>query len=285
MLQRNVDRFPCLEQKRGSQKRRTILGDTGHELTQAQIEAMVRPIPGDFVVYRLDGRKMKVLYFSDTILTSFSITAEEFRYATKNDALDVVMPADRDYVVSSVYGKPVGPELIHCRFRLMHREKGFFWVHSKSRIIGTMDGHPLILTNYLNASAEAESYSRILDDTSAALCTIDINTMEILYANQAAKNFSQVKSKGVYAGHPCYTYFYQRSEPCADCPMNRLSQQQYEPFERYDEVNGRWYCVDYKRVTWLGHDCLEISASDISEIKTREIKERANSMLFRAAAR
>lgn len=147
-----------------------------HELTQKHIEEMVRPIPGDFVVYLLVGRRMKVLYFSDTILSAFGVTDEEFRYGTRRDALDVVMPSDREAVLATVYGKPVGDELIHCQFRLFHKKKGFFWVHSKSRIIGTMDGNSVILTNYLNASSEAESYSRILDDTTSAFFTVDVAT-------------------------------------------------------------------------------------------------------------
>ena len=258
---------------------------TDRELTLGGIEAMVRPIPGDFVVYLLVGRQMKVLYFSDTILSSFGVTAGEFRAATENDALDVVMPADRDYVLSTVLGKPAGPELIHCRFRLMHREKGFFWVHARSRIIGTMEGSPVVLTNYLNASTEAESYSRILDDTDLALCTVDVNTREILYANQAARTLANAPGGGLYAGHLCHEYFFRRKERCEDCPMAKLALGQRTAFERFEAASGRWYAVNFKRVAWLGHDCLEISADDVTDIKSREAEERANSVLFRAAAR
>ncbi len=257
----------------------------GQELNQEQIEAMVRPIPGDFVVYHLIGRQMKVLYFTDTILSSFGVTAEEFSRATRDDALDVVMPADREYVLATVFGKPAGPELIHCRFRLMHREKGFFWVHSRSRIIGTMDGCPVVLTNYLNASAEAESYSRIMDDTTLAFCTVDARTKEVLYANRAARDFSRVENSAVYAAHPCYEYFFQRREPCEACPMAQLGMGQALSRERYDQDHERWYSVHYKRVSWLGHDCLEISSDDITELKAREMKERANSLVYRMAAR
>jgi len=241
-----------------------------NELTQEQIVKMLQPIPGDFVVYLLTDRKMKVLYFSDSILSSFGVTAEEFRCATEDDALDVVMSADRDKVLSTVFGKPAGPELIQCQFRLMHREKGFFWVHSKSRIIGTMNGCPVILTNYLNASAEAESYSRILEDTSTAFCTVDVNTKEILYANLAARNLSKAENRNIYAGYLCREYFFTGKDQCEECPMEKLAVGQQESIERFDETAGRWFSVDFKRVIWLGHDCLEISANDITEIKTKE---------------
>jgi hypothetical protein len=257
-----------------------------NELTQEQIVKMLQPIPGDFVVYLLTGRKMKVLYFSDSILSSFGVTAEEFRCATEDDALDVVMSADRDKVLSTVFGEPAGPELIQCQFRLMHREKGFFWVHSKSRIIGTMNGCPVILTNYLNASAEAESYSRILEDTSTAFCTVDVNTKEILYANLAARNLSKAENRNIYAGYLCHEYFFTGKDQCEECPMAKLAVGQQESIERFDETAGRWFSVDFKRVVWLGHDCLEISANDITEIKTREMIVKAgNSPKFHQSSR
>ncbi len=256
-----------------------------NELTQKEIEAMVRPIPGDFVVYLLVGRQMKVLYFSKTILSSFDVTAEEFISATKNDALDVVMPADREYVLSTVYGKPVSSDLIHCQFRLMHREKGFFWVHAKSLIVGTLGGCSVILTNYLNASAEAESYSRILDDTAMAYFTVDIATHEILYANKMAKEYSKIQNKNIYAGHTCYDYFFLRTEPCQDCPMANLGMNQSVSKEYHNPADDRWYSMNYKRVTWLGHDCLEISAEDITGSRKREMEEHANSLVYQMAAR
>ena len=249
-------------------------GCTDHELTQEQIEAMVRPVPGDFVVYLLTGRRMKVLFFSDSILSSFGVSADEFRSAVKEDAFNIVMPADRTYVLSSVFGKPVGPDLIHCRFRLMHREKGFFWVHARSRIIGTMNGCSVILSNYLNASTEAESYSRILDDTASAFCTVDLNTNEILYANQAARALARVSRSDFYAGYPCYSYFYLRNTVCEDCPMASLPSGQRTVLERFDRTCGRWNSVEYKRVAWQGHDCLEICSNDITVMKQREAAEK-----------
>ena len=251
-----------------------------HELTLEQIVEMVHLIPGDFVVYRLIGRTMKVLYFSDTILSSFGVSRAEFSAATEDDALDVVMPADRGHVIATVYGKPVSPELIHCQFRLMHREKGFFWVHSRSRVIGTMNGDAIILTNYLNASMEAESYSRILDDTATAFFTVDIQSREILYANQAARSLARVKNPNVYAGYACHEYFFRKAEPCGDCPMANLAMGRQCSFERCDEMDGHWSAVVFKHVAWLGHDCLEVSVNDITKMKERETALKQETMKF-----
>ena len=57
----------------------------------------------------------------------------------------------------------------------MFMEKGFFWVHSRSRIIGTMDGDPLVLTNYLNLSSESEIFGHNVEDVETAFYNIDVN--------------------------------------------------------------------------------------------------------------
>ena len=255
------------------------------ELTLEQIEAMLRPIPGDFVVYHLVGRQMKVLFFTDSILSSFDISAELFRAATARDALDVVMPGDREYVLSTVLGKPVGPEIIHCVFRLLHREKGFFWVHSKSRVIGTLDGCSVVLTNYLNLSDESSSYSRIQDDMDTGLYTVDRGTHEVLYANLAARNRARVAHPEVYAGHPCYEYFLGRSAPCPDCPMDRLSPGQSASTERFDPETGKWRSLYCKRVEWCNHDCLEVFVEDVTALKLREQREAESAARYQLAVR
>lgn len=109
----------------------------GGELSLDQIEELVGSLPGDFVAYWMLEDRMLVLAYSPSILISFGVTAEEFEYATARDALDVVVEDDRPHVFSTVEGKPVGTEQIDCVFRLLHRTQGFFWVHSRSRIIGT----------------------------------------------------------------------------------------------------------------------------------------------------
>ena len=89
--QGNCPVTPLLQKLQGKWKSRILYELCIHELTLEQIVEMVHLIPGDFVVYRLIGRTMKVLYFSDTILSSFGVSRAEFSAATEDDALDVVM--------------------------------------------------------------------------------------------------------------------------------------------------------------------------------------------------
>ena len=256
---------------------------TGGELTLDEIRALVDPIPGDYVVYRLSGRKMTVLHFTDTILDSFGITDADFRAATADDAMNVVVAGDRERVLESVMGKPVGPELIECVFRLLHRDNGFFWVHSKSRIIGTFEGDPVILTNYLDSSAEAEAYSSILDNSGTAIYLVDTGSCELLYANRATQKRAMVEDGRNYVGVPCYKYLFLRDEPCPNCDINRLTPGQTLREELYDEKTGRWRASTHRLVNWRGRDCLEVSTEDITEKKARDARDRADRRRYELA--
>lgn len=254
------------------------------ELTKKEIIALVEKIPGDFVVYELCGNAMKVVYFTDSILESFGISEEEFTEATKHDALDVVMPGDREYVLSTVIGKPVSDETIHCMFRLTHRERGFFWVHSRSRIIGTMNGNPILMTNYLNMTTEAEVFGRNKEDTDIAFYNVDVNSFEMLYANRAAKDKSKVENSQQYGNHKCYEYFYLRNKPCEVCPI--LQGIEFDDSwnrEIYNKESNSWTNLMCKRVNWCNHDCLEVIAEDVTDKKAKEALDKENAERYQLA--
>ena len=244
--------------------------DIDCELTLRQIEDKLKDIPGDFVAYQLKGRQFKVLYFTPSILKSFNISVQEFKEAVAEDALAVVMPGDREYVLNSVLGKTVGSEEIHCVFRLMHKQQGFFWVHAQSRIIGTFEGWPVVLTNYLNTSIESESFRSILEDTTTAFYSVDIHSREILYANQTAAKLARVPNPQVFAWHTCHEYFFQQKEPCRDCPLGQLELGENRSWEWFDQEKGRWFSQRIKRVRWNNHDCLEFFLNDITDRKEKE---------------
>lgn len=226
------------------------------ELTIKEITNLVDAVPGDFVVYEIIGDKLKVVYYSETVLESFGVTAEEFEKAVSENALDVVMPGDREYALSTVAGKPVSNEIYHCMFRLIHSKRGFFWVHAKSRIIGTMNGNSIVLTNYTNMTTEAEVFGRNKEDTEISFFNVDMDTFEILYANRAAREHSRIEDGEKYAYHTCYEYFYKEDHPCDDCPiLNGITTEDTWERETHDLKWNRWLDIVFKRVDWCNHDC------------------------------
>ena len=238
------------------------------ELTLDQIKALIASLPGDFVAYWVIDGKMKILAYARQILTSFDVTAEAFEAATARDALDVVLASDRDYVYSTVDSKPVGPEEIDCVFRLLHMTRGFFWVHSKSRIIGTYQGGTVCLTNYLNTDAETEIFREIVDLSDVSIIVTDRQSHEILYMNRNAQEDGQDPVEAWTPVHLCYEYLYGRSSVCENCPITDLEENGLFDEDRYEADEGSWYHVNIRRITWQGHDAAVSFIRDITDEKT-----------------
>lgn len=67
-----------------------------------------------------------------------------------------------------------------------------------------------------------ELFKEIIDHNLQAIHVIDVDSMEILYANKASMNNSAYPSMS-YEGRKCYKYFFDRYEQCEECPLKHLS--------------------------------------------------------------
>ena len=140
-----------------------------NELTLEEIKTMFRQLPGDFILYRLVKHKLEIVYYTPSVLKACGVDAAEFAKMTAGNALHIVMPEDREYVLSCVLGKKLEAGPIDCVFRIKHKTKGFFLVHAKAKVIGTWQGAPLILANYLNMDEAADAYNFRLNVTEQQL--------------------------------------------------------------------------------------------------------------------
>ena len=253
------------------------------DFTLREIEDMVLWLPGDFVAYLLRPavKKMLILSFTKSILPAFGVSEAEFIKITQENALDVVFPGDRERVLASVADRPVGTQNIDCSFRLLHRTKGFFWVHARSSIIGRLDGEPVLLTNYLNIDFETEPYAKILDYPNTGVTVVDRHTHEVLYANRCARESSYVPG-GFFAGRKCYEYIRGGSSPCAKCLMGTG-----EPATEYrDDQRGRWMRVAAADLVWCGREACVHYITDVTADKEAVLRlQTENSNLAMTVAR
>ena len=250
------------------------------ELTLKEIEELVAPLPGDFVVYLIkrDERAMKILHFKKNILASFGVSEADFLKSTEANALDVVFPADRQLVLDSLSCRDPQNSDIDCVFRLLHRKKGFFWVHARSALIGTMGGYPVLLTNYLNTDFETEPYAGVLDHSNLRVAIIDRQTHEILYANRLAREHAY-PACSCREGRKCYEYIRGFDAPCRHCLMNtdqRVS-------EYRDENRGRWMRVTTANINWCGRAACAHYIEDVTEARDAEAKLAESQKKYQAA--
>lgn len=118
----------------------------------------------------------------------------------------------------------------------------------------------------------------ILDDSNQLVQVSSLDSMKMLYANKAAKEYSNNLNKP-YLGEHCYKYMMGLEEQCPFCPLNQLNngdtgetevdngQQVFTVKTKIDELDGEKVFIEYAR--------------DISDIRRSEriFKEQMNRLL------
>jgi len=241
-----------------------------NNLTKQDIINMVDSLPGDFVVCKLNGKKLEMQYCSNTVPGYFGMNSEEFKQANADDAFNVIVESDHEYVFESVDGKPVGPEIIELSFRLKHKSNGFFWAHAKSKIIGKMDGCPVILSNYTNLTNEVSPYSEILDYSDTRIYVIDRHNYEILFMNNVPFCSVIPGTLPIDDNRFCYKMIHGYESPCYSCSMNNVVNTVLENRDIYDKHTKKWLHIKRQAVNWCGHEAIITFMTDISDRIRRE---------------
>lgn len=241
-----------------------------NNLTKQDIINMVDSLPGDFVVCKLNGKKLEMQYCSNTVPGYFGMNSEEFKQANTDDAFNVIVESDHEYVFESVDGKPVGPEIIELSFRLKHKSNGFFWAHAKSKIIGKMDGCPVILSNYTNLTNEVSPYSEILDYSDTRIYVIDRHNYEILFMNNVPFCSVIPGTLPIDDNRFCYKMIHGYESPCYSCSMNNVVNNVLENRDIYDKHTKKWLHIKRQAVNWCGHEAIITFMTDISDRIRRE---------------
>lgn len=115
-------------------------------------------------------------------------------------------------------------------------------------------------------------FSAVLDGIDAYVYVVNLETYEILYANQKYKQIieSNFKEK------PCYNTLKNRSYPCEDCNIANLLEHISIPdyvvvTESWEPGLSKWLLSREKIVSWPGVDLAKLTIdTDISDIKKAE---------------
>ena len=251
--------------------------NTLKEITLKGIRQLVKKIAGDISVYRVHGTVYKVLYYSSGTPAVQGMTKKEYEELLKDNASDSMMEADKQRLHSVVQDGIKNHTEMECSYRIIHKTRGFVWVHARAKAIGLMDGDPVLLVNFSNTSAEHEFYSSILDDSPTITVVCSWKSFEVLYMNAAAFRFYQLKPEAVY-GHRCYESLKQRHSPCDECPLkDKRRKLPDEPRDQFDFKKKCWKRLYMKRILWCGHDAFVYYIEDITiQKRTHEIQLQAD---------
>lgn len=237
------------------------------ELTRERILENAKMMPGNIGVYRVNHNKYETIYFSEGIPAMLGISTADYQEETCSDAILAICQQDQPSVIAALRKcvEEGVPTDIH--YRVHHATRGFDWVHARGALCGYLEGCPVLLFAFTNASEESDIYQDILDHANRMVYIVDCRTHEILYANRAARE-STVHTQQLNAGIPCYSLLRGEKAPCEDCFMEKMKRGETLDLVRHNARDGKWERLSGQFISWCGHDAFVQYIEDITESRT-----------------
>lgn len=126
-----------------------------------------------------------------------------------------------------------------------------------------------------------DALQKLLDDSGRSVYVIDRHTYEVLYANSLAHK-GLVGPCAHHEGDFCYAAK-DRTEPCADCPLNEMGDAVEGNFIRFDPKHGVWTRITGRKLIWDDHEAFALYVEDITELKQAELDAVKNRSMYEAA--
>ena len=241
------------------------------EITQEELTAICQRIPGDAAVYRVMDNALETVYRSPGLYERNAMSELEYKYRTQKNAADLIQPGDLPAVWQAIRQTLATGKELDCYYRVFHKTRGFDWLHAQGRLLGEMDGRPLLLVLFTNAATELNIFQMLLDRSSRFIYVCDWQTREILYANLAARRQGAFSSEGQAQRH-CYECIRGRDAVCEDCFLTAVKAQGIVSQELYNERQERWEHISGERLRWCGHDAFVLYVEDVTQ--RRQLRNR-----------
>ncbi len=232
------------------------------EISQKDIETLINSTPGDFCIYKYKSGRLETLYFSRNIPSHAGLTETEYRDLIGNDAINIVLPEDRDYLLRNIQKTLFQSGKISISYRIYHKASKFIWLTADARLLGEQDHVPVLISMFRTAQNQAMEFSSLLNFSEIPIYVIEKDNWELLYMNDYAEKFFNISQKS--PGLSCYATLFKENAPCRMCPALKLNGESSRE-EKIKFPNGRYYSVKIQNVSWFGREAWAISAVDVSE--------------------
>ena len=232
------------------------------ELDRLLIGRIAEANPGDFAIYQLREGCLSALCRAPSLPGISGMTSEEYDALCGQDAAAIVLEADRPRVAQAIRQILAGGGDSDLTYRILHKTAGAVWVHARARLLGTLEGSAVLLTQFLNTSAEAREFDELLNNAVACICVMDAQTDEILYLNEKGR---RLYGEGAdYTGTRCYRYINGQDAPCAWCPFQYLHGSPVHLDACYVPPLNRWFRTDCREMNWFGRPARVLYAIDVT---------------------
>ena len=238
------------------------------DLNEDQLQRIIETNPGEFAVYRLENDVLRTLYYSPGLPACSGMDTETYSALSREDAAVLILENDRKHVregLQKLVADASGD--VDDTFRVVHQTRGFIWLHAKTRVIGTQNGWPVLLTVLFNSSDESAEHAALLDHANGKVYVIDRGTYELLYVNGFAL---RTWGRDDFCGKSCYEFIAGRHAPCPWCVIPEMQNGVGHQDEVYSPGTEKWYRIDAREMSWFGRDAIAFYSIDISEQKLQQ---------------
>lgn len=126
------------------------------------IDGIAAMIPGNYALYKFINGTLKTLRFSPAIPKFLGYTEDEYTEVIKRDAMDSNYESDRAEVQNSFTAAVNNDTEMNGTYRVACKDGSSLWVHAKGKIIGELDGCPVLLVIFGNMSEDGSEETRKL---------------------------------------------------------------------------------------------------------------------------
>lgn len=240
------------------------------ELTWEVLHNIEQCTPGDFGIFSVAGDALVPLYLSSDLHMLSGMEQDEFQRLVGEDASAIVMQDDLPLLISSVKDCLRSGRSMDCLYRQRHKTRGFEWMRARARVCGEWEGKPVLLVLFTTVAPEKNIYQSILDRTHTMVFVCDQKTYEILYLNQAAKEYALIEGDD-FIGKTCYQFIRGCKERCDDCYLNKIQPGELLDAQRFNASRGFWEKVSGEYICWGQRNAFVIYLDNISQSMERQI--------------
>ena len=233
------------------------------DFTRDSLGQLIKAVPGDIAVYLAKDGRLETYYYSDGLPELSGLTNDEYEKTNGSDALNIVIGSDKKSVENDIFNLVRNGSGAHSNaiYRIYNKKTDFVWIRARAKNIGTLDGYPVIITEFFDTTADTDGFANLVDSTDNIVYIVDSRTYELYYANRKAIDSW---GRSDYIGHKCYEFINGKPEMCSWCSVRRMTGHSYHDIHAYDPENGLYFNVFCKDITWFGRSAKAVFCTDIT---------------------
>ena len=169
------------------------------EINESSLALLEQTNPGAFTISRVTPNGIEMLYASPEAAKVVGMEQDEYLSSSVADTLSSVLDEDKAALAAALTEGFRSGSDVDATYRVVNRQKGPIWIRAKGRIIGTMNGTP-ILYAVLAGSPESDLLAEKNSELQRIVDNIPVATL--IYKKQDGR-VSVIYTNAYYRSLPC----------------------------------------------------------------------------------